>query len=225
MNCFLHGAVSHYKDWSGIIGSIDSTVGFAPNLYRYTNYELNKSARLINKFNDEAETLIGYSMGGRLALHCLLESNSKWEKAVIISAHTGLKSETEKLNRVKSDINWADSAIKNWDSFIQSWESQSIFKNSQPIKRDYSLSHHKRNIASSFQNWSLGNQKFLEPLLKKIRIPVLWIVGDLDFKFLEIADRACKILPNAELVKLKSTGHRVPWDNPTQTLNTINNFI
>ena len=147
------------------------------------------------------------------------------KKAVIISAHTGLKSEAEKLNRVKSDINWADSAIKNWDSFIKSWESQSIFKNSQPIKRDFSLSHHKRNIASSFQKWSLGNQNFSGTFIKKYSYSFIVDCGDLDFKFLEIADRACKILPNAELVKLNSTGHRVPWDNPTQTLNTINSFI
>ena len=42
-------------------------------------------------------------MGGRIALHCLLEDNSNWKRAVIISAHTGLvkrknnKSELKKI--------------------------------------------------------------------------------------------------------------------------------
>ena len=61
--------------------------------------------------------------------------------------------------------------------------------------------------------------------IRDSRTPVLWIVGELDLKFLEIADRACKILPNSDLLKFESTGHRVPWDNPALTTKAINSFI
>ena len=225
MNCFLHGAVGHHKDWAKFINSIPNKNGFAPNLYEYVNHELTKSARIINNLTPDPQTLIGYSMGGRLALHCLLEDNSNWKRAVIISAHTGLNSNAEKQVRIKNDIEWAFNAKNKWDTFITSWEKQSIFRNSHPINRNYSLYHQRANIALSFRNWSLGHQKFLEPFLGKIRIPVLWIVGELDLKFLEIADRACKILPNSDLLKFKSTGHRVPWDNPALTTKAINSFI
>ncbi len=225
MNCFLHGAVGHHKDWANFINSIPDKNGFAPNLYKYVNYDLKRSARIINSLNPDAQTLIGYSMGGRIALHCLLEDNSNWKRAVIISAHTGLVSEKEQQIRIKKDNDWASNAINKWDTFISKWEEQSIFKNSHLIKRNYSLYHQRANIALSFQNWSLGHQKFLEPYLDKIRIPILWIVGELDLKFLEIACRACKILPNCDLIKFKSTGHRVPWDNPDLTTKAINSFI
>lgn len=225
MNCFLHGAVGHHKDWANFINSIPDKNGFAPNLYKYVNYDLKGSARIINSLNPDAQTLIGYSMGGRIALHCLLEDNSNWKRAVIISAHTGLVSEKEQQIRIKKDNDWASNAINKWDTFISKWEEQSIFKNSHLIKRNYSLYHQRANIALSFQNWSLGHQKFLEPYLDKIRIPILWIVGELDLKFLEIAGRACKILPNCDLIKFKSTGHRVPWDNPALTTKAINSFI
>ena len=88
MNCFLHGAVGHHKDWAKFINSIPNKNGFAPNLYEYVNHELTKSARIINNLTPDPQTLIGYSMGGRLALHCLLEDNSHWKRAIIISAHT-----------------------------------------------------------------------------------------------------------------------------------------
>ena len=50
--------------------------------------------------------LIAYSLGGRLALHCLCESNL-WDGAILISAHPGFDKVTEKKEREKNDSHWA----------------------------------------------------------------------------------------------------------------------
>lgn len=66
--------------------------------------------------NREAEAvtgrkiLVGYSMGGRLALHALLEGGL-WDAAILISPHPGLESEEERAARRAGDAEWGSRAL------------------------------------------------------------------------------------------------------------------
>jgi pimeloyl-ACP methyl ester carboxylesterase len=47
--------------------------------------------------------------------------------------------------------------------------------------------------------------------LPEINIPVLWVAGEQDAKYIELADRAVELLPQATLAIAPGAGHRVPW--------------
>ncbi|MCX6865074.1 MAG: hypothetical protein NTV46_02435, partial [Verrucomicrobia bacterium] len=69
--------------------------------------------------------LLGYSMGGRLALHALLEENPPWQAAIIVSAHPGLEAEAERETRRTADAAWAHQALTgNWQEFLAAWDAQ-----------------------------------------------------------------------------------------------------
>ena len=225
MICFLHGAAGHYGDWSDIIDEIPSHTASSFNLYDIVDLSIDEAAQRINNSHESGGILIGYSMGGRLALHCLLADNSPWDKAIIISAHTGLSSIKDKEIRKKIDYEWSLLAESNFDLFLNNWDKQNVFSDSMPIYRDYTQLNIASQISTSFKNWSLSNQKYLNPFLPNIRIPVCWVVGEKDPKFVEIGKTATTLIPNSELIISQSSGHRVPWDDQKFTLNTIKRFI
>ena len=55
--------------------------------------------------------LVGYSMGGRLGLHALVDDPGLWSRAVLVSAHPGLFGEEERILRMARDAEWAALAL------------------------------------------------------------------------------------------------------------------
>jgi 2-succinyl-6-hydroxy-2,4-cyclohexadiene-1-carboxylate synthase len=164
---------------------------------------------------NRSRALLGYSMGGRMALHALLENDHPWQAAIIVSAHPGLESEADRASRRSSDAAWATQALAgNWQQFLEAWNAQSIL-GPTPTRHPQtsgSLVMRRREIARSFVDWSLGAQDSLWHRLGEISVPVLWIAGENDSKFLELAERAVSLMPHAQLATAPGSGHRVPWE-------------
>ena len=181
-----------------------------------------------NTFRGTGRALLGYSMGGRLALHALLENPSPWQAAIIIGAHPGLEDPQERDTRAATDAEWASKALMgSWADFIDAWENQPIL-NSTPIRQAQDanrLALRRREIARSFVDWSLGTQAPLWDQLSKITIPVLWVVGENDTKFLPLAERATALIPNASLAIAPNAGHRVPWEAEAWLADRASSFL
>eukprot|EP00112_Aurelia_sp_Birch-Aquarium-sp1_P009838 Seg21331.1 transcript_id=Seg21331.1/GoldUCD/mRNA.D3Y31 product="putative 2-succinyl-6-hydroxy-2 4-cyclohexadiene-1-carboxylate synthase" protein_id=Seg21331.1/GoldUCD/D3Y31 len=180
-------------------------------------------------FNKEVKAqkpnLLGYSMGGRLALHALLDEPSKWNKAVIVSAHTGLPADARDA-RLAHDAAWAAKALKgDWKEFLTEWNAQGVLQDSTTLPDRNALEPRRQAVARSFMDWSLGQQEDLRKKLHKITSPVLWVVGEHDEKFGAIAEEAVTLIPHAELVTIPNAHHRVPWDRPTAFAEAIHHFL
>ena len=87
------------------------------------------------------------------------------------------------------------------------------------------LVHRREDIAAAFDRWSLGRQEDLLPALVDVEIPVLWVNGALDEKFLRIGEAACEALPNGEHAVIERCGHRVPWESPERFSRLIKEFL
>ena len=175
------------------------------------------------------KVLVGYSMGGRLALHALLEGGP-WDAAVLIAPHPGLESEGERPARRASDAEWGSMALSGeWPSFLERWEGQGVLKrtpNSEWQMADRRLlAARRREVARSFIDWSLGAQESLWGRLQEIRCPVLWCAGEADPKFSALAERAVGLMPDAALWLAPGAGHRVPWDAPEAFRAKIGEFL
>jgi len=222
---FLHGSIGLPTDWDNIINSLHSFENHAVNLYDYSSEEISKTARKINESARTDDIIIGYSLGARIALQALLEKDSPWSKAVIISGHSGITESKYRNARISHDKEWSELCMNDWPKFINSWEKQSIFNNSKPLENRDSLRPFSNKISETFINWSSGKQSPPINEFDKIKIPTLWLAGELDIKYIKIAEQACNILPHAKLKIIQNSGHRVPWDNPKDTANAINVFI
>lgn len=222
----LHGAVGMAADWRPFAKRLaELKVGTrAVDMWRFLENQSLPLAEFGAAFNEDAanevsrgngRVLMGYSMGGRLALHSLLEKSHPWQAAVIISAHPGLPDLAEREARRVADAKWASQALTaNWQEFLDAWNAQPILGAALPrdSQAAAAMAQRRREIARGFVDWSLGAQEPLWDRLSEISIPVLWVVGGNDAKFLEIGRRAVAAMPHARLAVAPGAGHRVPWE-------------
>lgn len=235
----LHGAVGLASDWRPLATRLaECGIGSrAIDLWRF----LDCCAMPIEDFgrhlNAEASgchpsirtrILVGYSMGGRLALHALLQNPQPWSAAILISAHPGLEYSQENITRRASDAEWASRALHGpWDSFLNQWNRQPVLAGANiHSARDHSrLAQRRRQIARSFIDWSLGSQGNLWPRLAEIQIPVLWIAGASDVPAVQRAQRAASLMHASDLRIAPNAGHRVPWQSESWLFGQIMDFL
>lgn len=170
--------------------------------------------------------LIGYSMGGRLALHALLEGGP-WHAAVIISANPGIRDAGEVSSKRSQDTVWATRALtQSWAEFLNDWNAQPILGGAMRDEReDKKLIQRRREIARSFVDWSAGNQQSLWSRLSEIKVPVLWVAGENDPKYVAIAKEAASGSDGFRVEIAPDSGHRVPWDKEAWLVERIHSFI
>lgn len=247
----LHGFLGLARDWDLFESAVQDHRGRPVRLVKHNLWSelagledksLNGWAKKINdeveqrrEFNDEKpHLLVGYSMGGRLAMHALLQNPRNWSGAVFISAHPGLASSEERVARAKNDEKWAERWRKEkWSDVWGAWQEQPVFNTTtQPavVTERTEREFDRELLAEGMLAWSLSRQEdLLEPLLK-VKKPVLWLAGDEDTKFksihLGIAKKAAR--DGRTLHKfgvVKGAGHRLPWDQPETFLSALQKFI
>ena len=240
MECWLlHGAVGMAADWRAFAKRLAEakTGSRAVDLWRFLECQPMPLADFAQSLNAEVagevsrgtgRVLSGYSMGGRLALHALLEKNHPWQAAVIVSAHPGLEDAAEREARRAADAGWATKALTgNWQDFLTEWNAQPILGSALPREPGTAgaLAMRRREIARSFVDWSLGAQQPLWQRLHEITVPLLWVAGENDVKFRALAERAVSLIPNATLAIAPGAGHRVPWEAEQWLAEKVAGFL
>ena len=169
--------------------------------------------------------LLGYSLGGRLTLHALLENPLLWKAAIIVSAHPGLTSETEKNERLQKDQKWADRFLsEDWDTLLSEWNSQAVLKASLPLARN-EKDYDRKKLAQMLQIWSLGKQANLREGLSDLSLPILWITGGKDVSYTALSQTVTLNHPLSCKKIISQSGHRVPWDNPISFKETVSCWL
>ena len=234
----LHGAVGMAADWQEF-SQLATSLGYqvrAVDLWRFLDCCPKSLQEVGCALNAEVaacrgkHVIIGYSLGGRIALHALIDSPALWSAAVVISAHPGLATEAERGMRRATDAEWSTKALRDsWQNFINEWSSQIILKPAHTEHTNWLdknlLVMRRKEIARSFIDWSLGAQSNLLALLPSISCPVAWFTGEYDTKFTDIARTTVPYIPQGSLQVIESAGHRVPWDQPAVFSQLVADFL
>ena len=154
------------------------------------------------------DVLLGYSMGGRLALQALL-GGAKYRRAIIVSARVS----DADPGRRESDEAWARRfETEEWPSLMRAWNAQVLF-GGHAMPRD-ERDFDRASLARQLREWSPAVLPPVLPRLHEIAIPVLWIAGERDAKYVGEARKAMELLPHGELWICPAAAHRVPWEQP-----------
>jgi 2-succinyl-6-hydroxy-2,4-cyclohexadiene-1-carboxylate synthase len=173
---------------------------------------LEVDARCNGDIPERGDILLGYSMGGRLALNALL-NGARYGRAVIVSAGLGVEGEAERAARRAADEEWAVRFERDeWTSLLRDWNAQPVFGGHFHARREEDIV--RSDLARALREWSPGTLPPVAQRLHEIEIPVLWIAGDRDHKYVAEAQRGVSLLPQGELWICPDAGHRVPWEQP-----------
>jgi len=181
--------------------------------------------------NISISSLLGYSMGGRLALYLLTKFPDNWLSIVLESTSPGLESEKERSERLKHDAHLAKK-IENSDFelFIAEWYRQPLFSSLQQ-KADFQdlisrrMQNDPKQLITSLKMMGTGKQQSLWGDLREIKNRVLLLAGEFDRKFSTIMARMEKTLVQAELKIIKDAGHNIHFEQPLVYSENIFNFL
>lgn len=151
------------------------------------------------------DILIGYSLGGRIALEIAHEKNYQLKKVVLINAHPGLADDEEKLHRSEFETNIVNELkSKSVTDFMEFWNSLPIFFHDGPIKIT-----EERFIKSAelFDRYRLSKQKNFLPDIIRNKDKILYIVGLFDEKYMDLVSEV--LIPEEVPVKGIAGGHRL----------------
>ena len=191
--------------------------------------------QLLDQLKIDQCYLIGYSLGGRLALYLTLHFPSRFIKVILESASPGLATEMARLARIKSDAQIARKLTRmiNKDDFyhfLNNWYEQRIFgkiKNHPQYQRMIAsrLTNYPPNLVKSLQFMGTGSQPCLWELLTENTIPLLLLVGEEDQKFIDINIAITEKCQVAKLQIIHDVGHNIHLENTLAFVQNIQDFF
>ena len=177
--------------------------------------------------------LIGYSMGGRIALHYAHGNPGRLDRLVLESASPGLDSEEERAQRIAADEELADALEREGlEAFVDRWEALPLFATQRALPgsireelRERRLLGHASGLAWALRVLGTGRLPSLWDALPGIDVPTLVLVGGLDAKFLEIGERMAEQLPRASLHVVPDAGHAIHLERPDAWAQAVGDFL
>jgi 2-succinyl-6-hydroxy-2,4-cyclohexadiene-1-carboxylate synthase len=175
-----------------------------------------ESARaLLAALPDAVDEVVGYSLGGRVALGMIAAEPQRFRSATIISAHPGLDDPEERTRRAAVDDAWARCLRTDGiASFVRAWESQPLFSTQARLPTDLLARQRRRRLrqspeglAQSLEQHGLGRMPSLWDSVSSFPGDLTWIAGTEDSKFLGIAREVTRRRPATRLQALPGVGH------------------
>ncbi len=198
---FLHGFLGKSEDWEAVTSFLPPCECIAFDLPGHGNSPFLPDFDIdIPRFH-----LIGYSMGGRIALQFFAK---KAETLTLLSVHPGLQTEEERKKRLENDQFWADLLLEvPIDEFLLRWYDQSIFI---PFKPNLTMRKQQNihDLRSALLQYSLAKQPRYE--IEKV------LIGEKDEKFKALYKEPT-LIPNA--------GHMLHLENPQAVAEIIQKRI
>lgn len=176
-------------------------------------------------------TLLGYSLGGRIALYTAFAGF--FRTLILESASPGLESVDDRYMRRRSD-NALASLIEREGiaSFVEIWERIPLFTSQAQLSPEVRARLHAQRmnnrevgLANSLRGVGTGEQPSLYSRLHEMTLPTLLITGEFDTKFSEIAQKMVSALPQAQLVIVPGAGHTVHLEQPERFDELVLNFL
>jgi 2-succinyl-6-hydroxy-2,4-cyclohexadiene-1-carboxylate synthase len=172
---------------------------------------------------------LGYSMGGRFALHVALRHPDTVARLVLVSATAGIEDRAEREARRRHDEALADRVEdEGVENFVRWWVGQPIFATlrADAAAIESRLGSTAEGLASSLRLAGTGTQAPLWDELSRLEMPVLVVAGSLDTKYVELAGRlVAGIGGNARLHVVPGAGHACHLEKPEDFLAGVLPFL
>jgi 2-succinyl-6-hydroxy-2,4-cyclohexadiene-1-carboxylate synthase len=173
--------------------------------------------------------LLGYSMGGRVALHFAVSAAHRVRRLILESASPGIEDPAERARRVVSDDALAERIQRNGISaFVEEWEQQPLLAPAAHVSETIRSRQHQLRVqndplglANSLRGMGAGQQQPLWSHLAALNLPVDLIVGENDTRYCAVARRMQTALAHATLTIVPEAGHTVHVDQPAAFVKAV----
>jgi 2-succinyl-6-hydroxy-2,4-cyclohexadiene-1-carboxylate synthase len=242
---FLHGFMGSGADWADAISALDERFScVAPDLPGHGRslgltpqaYTIEGAAKMLRELLGGLEisraTLVGYSMGGRLALYLALRHPERCSGLFLESASPGLESGAEREARREADEERARRLESGeFEEFLRDWYRQPLFASLARREGlvEAMIEARSQNdpveLARSLRGMGTGSQPSLWGELDGLEAPVLAVAGELDAKYVGISWRMARSGPKVRAAVIPGAGHSVRAEVPGVYLALLKRFL
>jgi len=185
-------------------------------------------ARGIDRF-----CVLGYSMGGRIAMRLALRHSQRVEGIILESASPGIADETARAARVAADGELAGRIERDGiEAFVAAWERLPLWASHTPLSeetrfalRRQRLANDPAGLAASLRGGGAGMVPPVLEDLASLAMPVLLITGALDSVYCDHTVAMAERLPQAQRTVVLDAGHAVHLERPQAFAEAVSEFI
>jgi 2-succinyl-6-hydroxy-2,4-cyclohexadiene-1-carboxylate synthase len=244
----LHGFTGSTETWKSLRACLDDAFTIiavdlaghgrssSPSLpARYSSHRFTDDLEAIcRELGIDKIALMGYSMGGRLALRFALAHPLRLSSLILESTSPGIPEGEAREARLESDARLAQAIEENGiEQFVNYWESLSLWESQRDMPGDLKaelrsqrLAGNPRGLANSLRGAGAATMSFLnDDDLKSIAVSTLLIAGALDAPYVQHAQAMQRAVPGARLTIVEASGHAVHFEKPKQLATAVRHFL
>jgi 2-succinyl-6-hydroxy-2,4-cyclohexadiene-1-carboxylate synthase len=225
---FLPGFAQRGDAWAPVTDQVAQKYRSLP--IDFSTWTFDGRLREIAERVDDGDVVVGYSMGGRLALKAALRRPGKFGALILVGTSAGIEDSSAREERRAADEELADwIEDHSIEEFAERWEAQPVFA-SQPAElveaqRPGRLSHDPRKLAQLLRS---GGQGLFEPVwqrLEEIDCPVLAVAGELDTRYADAAFRIAERVKHGRARLVAGAGHAPQLERPEEFAELLLDFL
>jgi 2-succinyl-6-hydroxy-2,4-cyclohexadiene-1-carboxylate synthase len=188
---------------------------------------------LLHHLHVEQYALIGYSLGGRVALHLAAAAPDRLSALVVESASPGIEDPAQRGARVESDELLAQSLFSDGlQAFADRWQAQPLFESQRSLppdvlaeQRRQRLENSPLGLANSLRGMGAGAQDYILERLSVIEAPALFLAGALDTRYAALAPVFAAQVPGARHCIIEDAGHTTHLEQPEAWSRVVRGFL
>ncbi len=215
-----------------LLGHGNSDAPSTPDRYRMERC-VDDLTSLLDHLEIERAAVLGYSMGGRVALQLALGAPDRLWALVLESASPGIDAVTEREDRVRSDAALAGEIERNGiGAFVDRWQALPLWASQDRLPaavRDQLRRQRLRNspvgLANSLRGAGAGQEAPVLGRLGELRMPTLLIAGALDQKYVALARKMSDALPCVRTQIVQDAGHATHLEQPEAFHRAVGEFL
>jgi len=207
---FVPGFMQRGEAWEPVAGALAER--YRVRCLDFTTYTFEERLEEI----PGGDTVVAYSMGGRIALHAALRAPGAFTSLVLVGVSAGVDDRDARRRSDEELAAWIEQ--HPIDEVVERWERQPVFATQsdelRARQRAGRLSHDPSDLARLLRSAGQGATPPVWDRLHQLRRPVLLMAGERDEPYVEAAHRMASLIPDARVRIVPGAGHAPQLERP-----------
>jgi 2-succinyl-6-hydroxy-2,4-cyclohexadiene-1-carboxylate synthase len=235
----LHGFTENDETWRDTLAALGAEVrsellpghGWKPCPEHASMTSV--AAGLAESLPAQGGDLLGYSMGGRLALQLALDHPQRVRRLVLIACHAGIRDAAGREERRRRDERLAQILEEDGiGPFVAWWQSNPALRPAAAFARSAEeglravrLNQDPFGLAGALRRFGSGAMDDLWPRLGTIAVPTLLIAGGADPSYCGQLAEMARLIPRASFARIPDAGHAVHREQQAALVELLARFL